>query len=313
MTALRIPALAALLLAAPLAVAADPAVGLAGCPASPPANPTYVLTATDGYIQLPDGNTMYMWGYAPAGGGFQHPGPVLCASAGDTVTVVLRNDLAQAVSVVFPGQEGVTADGAPVQPQFTDGALTSLAQAAPPGGGTVTYRFVAGRPGTFAYHSGTDPATQVRMGLFGALVVRPAGVPLQASGRADSAFTEGEEFLVLLSGDRPAAAPGPGERAPLRRQRLPGALLAAQRARLPRHRGRQLRALAAHAALRRAGPGPPPRSGRPPAPRPHPLPEPGRGELPVPPARQQRPGDRARRLPARRGRAARTSPWRSSR
>ena len=41
-------------------------------------------------------------------------------------------------------------------------------------GGTVTYSFVADHPGTFLYESGTDPDIQVRMGLFGALIVRPA-------------------------------------------------------------------------------------------------------------------------------------------
>lgn len=34
----------------------------------------------------------------------------------------------------------------------------------------MTYRFVASKPGTVLYESGTNPARQVRMGLFGALV-----------------------------------------------------------------------------------------------------------------------------------------------
>jgi hypothetical protein len=192
--------LAAALLAGPLAAAAQgPAVGVA-CTTAPGSAPTFTLTVTEGYVQLPDGYTMYMWGYAPAGGGFQHPSPVLCVSAGQTVTVVLRNPSSRPVSIVFPGQENVLANGAPVQPQFgAGGALTSLAQVAPAGGGSMTYTFVATRPGTFQYHSGTDPLTQVRMGLFGALVVRPAGFPARANDRADSAFTSGEEFMVLLS------------------------------------------------------------------------------------------------------------------
>ncbi|HYD39669.1 MAG TPA: multicopper oxidase domain-containing protein [Anaeromyxobacter sp.] len=179
------------------APAAAQAVGVA-CTTAPGPNPTFTLRVSDGYIQLPDGNTMYMWGYAPAGGGFQHPGPTLCVTAGQTVTVVLQNPSPRPVSIVFPGQEGVTADGALAQPQLdTGGTLTSLAQAAPPGG-SVTYSFVAARPGTFPYHSGTDPLTQVRMGLFGALVVRP-GVPERAFDRPDSAYTAGEEFMLLLS------------------------------------------------------------------------------------------------------------------
>ena len=67
----------------------------------------------------PDGNTMFMWGYSAGGGAFQHPGPVLCVNQGDTVTVILHNTLAEDVSIMFPGQENVLANGAPAQPQFS--------------------------------------------------------------------------------------------------------------------------------------------------------------------------------------------------
>ena len=52
-----------------------------------------------------------MWSYANAdtGGAFQEPGPVLCVNEGDTVTVNLHNGLAEPTSIVFPGQEGVSA------------------------------------------------------------------------------------------------------------------------------------------------------------------------------------------------------------
>ena len=53
--------------------------------------------------------------------------------------------------------------------------MTSLTDTAAADGGTVTYSFVATNPGTFLYESGTNPEKQVRMGLFGALIVRPAG------------------------------------------------------------------------------------------------------------------------------------------
>ena len=84
----------ALLLQVAPVQAAPPQTGIA-CTTSTSPNPTFTLTATDGYIQLPDGNTMYMWGYALGGGAFQHPGPVLCVNEGDTVTVVLNNSLAR--------------------------------------------------------------------------------------------------------------------------------------------------------------------------------------------------------------------------
>lgn len=161
--------------------------------------PSVTLTATDGYISLPDGNSVYMWGYTNGGASaFQHPGPVLCVNQNDTVTVVLNNTLPEPVSIIFPGQENVLANGAPAQPQFSSGTMTSLTNAAAPNG-SVTYSFTASQPGTYLYESGTQPGKQVQMGLFGALVVRPAGHASWAYGRADTEFTPGEEFMALLS------------------------------------------------------------------------------------------------------------------
>ncbi len=162
-------------------------------------NPSFTLSTSDGYIALPDGNTMYMWSYTEAGKPFQHPGPVLCVKEGDLVTVSLQNMLAEDVSIMFPGQENVLANGASVQPQFDgSGSLTSLTNAATPGG-SISYSFVASNPGTYIYESGTDPRKQVGMGLFGALIVRPAAGADFAYNRPDSQFTSEEEFLMLLS------------------------------------------------------------------------------------------------------------------
>ena len=148
--------------------------------AVPGTNPSFVLTATDGYILTPDGNSIYMWSYANQNGAFQYPGPVLCVNQGDTVTVTLRNYLPVDTSIVFQGITGVTADGAPSVPDLADNSLTKLAAHNPNSeptagqpGGQVTYRFKADDPGTFAYESGTDPQVQVQMGLVGAIVVRP--------------------------------------------------------------------------------------------------------------------------------------------
>jgi FtsP/CotA-like multicopper oxidase with cupredoxin domain len=168
--------------------------------------PNFSLTAQAGYIQMPDMNTMYMWSYGVSGVGFQHPGPVMCVNQGDTVTVTLINSLPYGLSssIIFPGQEDVLANGVPVQPEFDgNGKLSSLTKSAP-SGGSVTYSFVASRPGTFIYESGTDPKTQVPMGMFGALIVRPAGNPNWAyapTGNPDtsSQFDPNEEFLALLS------------------------------------------------------------------------------------------------------------------
>lgn len=159
----------------------------------------FTLTAESGYIMMPDMTTMYMWSYGLAGGGFQHPGPVLCVNEGDTVTIILQNNLNISVSMMFPGQENVLANGVPAQPEFNmTGGLVSMTTSAPPGG-SATYSFVASRPGTFIYESGTDTKKQVAMGLFGALIVRPALGADYVYNRGDSRFTPTEEFIAILS------------------------------------------------------------------------------------------------------------------
>jgi FtsP/CotA-like multicopper oxidase with cupredoxin domain len=166
--------------------------------------PVFDLTTRTGYIDLPDGNTMFMWGYSNGFDPFQHPGPVLCVNEGDTVTVILHNTLPEPTSIVFPGQDDVQANGVPSQPQ-TDGGgmMTSLAPGAAALGGTMTYTFTAGRPGTFLYEAGTNPEKQVRMGLFGALIVRPADGANHAydeiAGKPSMEFNPATEFMVLLS------------------------------------------------------------------------------------------------------------------
>jgi FtsP/CotA-like multicopper oxidase with cupredoxin domain len=172
--------------------------------------PSYQLETSSGHINLPDGNTAYMYGYNLVGRPFQHPSPVLCVNQGDTVTITLTNTLKRDVSIMFPGQENVLADGQPAQPQIdTGGTVTSLTNVAAKNGGTVTYSFVADRPGTFIYESGTDPDIQVHLGLFGAIIVRPSTASTNPPGsqagdalsynRQDSAFMSQAEFMVLLS------------------------------------------------------------------------------------------------------------------
>lgn len=189
---------------APLPGRSDAAgIGGAGtleCTMQPSAS--FVLTARSGKILLPDGNSITMWSYAPGGQAFQYPGPVLCVTAGQEVTITLHNQLPVATSVMFPGVEDVAADGQPLEPQLApDGSITSLVQAAAPGG-TVTYIFAAPPPGTYLYESGTDPELQQQMGLVGALVVRPKGFDPAAPtafGSSVSAYEPGQEYLHLLS------------------------------------------------------------------------------------------------------------------
>jgi FtsP/CotA-like multicopper oxidase with cupredoxin domain len=204
--------------AVPAAAAATPATGIICTWGSVDASltRTFNLTTDTGYIMLPDANTAFMWGFTEAGNPFQHPGPVLCANKGDTVTVILQNTLGENTSIMFPGQGSVLANGAPAQPEFDGtGKMTSLTTSVA-AGSNITYSFVASRPGTYLYESGTDAVRQVNMGLFGALIVYPnpaevvtvpGTTPLPAGltgvkymyNRSDSAYTPEEEFLVLLS------------------------------------------------------------------------------------------------------------------
>src|SRR5262249_34308234 len=161
---------------------------------------TFNLTANTGYAATPEGNSVFMWGYAnhdaPDNDHFQTPGPVLCVTEGETVVVNLTNTLPEAASIVFPGQEGVTASG---------GAAGLLTTDAPASGGTLSYSFTPRNPGTHLYQSGPHHAMQVEMGLYGALIVRPdtttcplvagTGCAYGASTRYDS----GREYLLLLS------------------------------------------------------------------------------------------------------------------
>ncbi len=160
----------------------------------------FSLTARPGFVSTPDGNSILMWSYGMSTRGFQLPGPTLCVESGRPVTVILHNALPEGTSIIFPGQLGVKADGNPAQPEFDAfGSLTSLVHAAPATNGSVTYTFTAGKPGTYLYASGTDVRKQTQMGLYGALVVRPAGHASQVNDRTDSTFNPSHEYAFLLS------------------------------------------------------------------------------------------------------------------
>jgi hypothetical protein len=168
------------------------------CTTNPTA--TFTLTTQTGYITLPDGNQVFMWGFSESEQPFQHPSPSLCVTEGDNVTIVLHNTLDQDVSIIFPGIDDVYANGLPAQPQFdAAGAMSSLTNVAPAGGGLVTYTFTASRPGTFLYESGTETTKQVNMGLYGALVVRPLGHPDWAYNDPTTQFNPLTEYLMLIS------------------------------------------------------------------------------------------------------------------
>jgi FtsP/CotA-like multicopper oxidase with cupredoxin domain len=184
--------------------------------------PTFNLTAQTAFLNQPDGNAVYSWGYgcngtptgtAPAAmkvscPSMQVPGPTLIVHEGDTVTVNLLNGLPSAAgntSILFPGFV-VTATGG------KQGLLTQ--EAAP--AGTVTYTFVANSPGTHAYYSGTQSDLQVEMGLYGAVIVIPGSIPAVCStglpvtnpgnnAAAKKAWGESDFRLAAAAYDSPKA------------------------------------------------------------------------------------------------------------
>src|SRR5262249_51456036 len=137
---------------------------------------SFNLSATPAYISQPDGTGVYSWGYGCTSGfvpGFvpttiggascptmQIPGPTRVVNEGDNVTITLTNNLPAAAgntSILFPGFAVTATGGSP-------GVLTQEAT----NGNTVTYNFIANKPGTHAYYSGTQGDLQIEMGLYGA-------------------------------------------------------------------------------------------------------------------------------------------------
>lgn len=153
--------------------------------------PVFTLTAKEGHVSTADGGSVHFWGLANGSGLAQYPAPTLIVAQGTTLQITLHNELPMPVSLVFPGQVGVTATG---------GSQGAIAREAAPSG-SVTYTFTASQPGTYTYHSGTRPDLQVEMGIVGALIVRPVvegmEMPMQAYAHPDTAFDH--EFLFLLT------------------------------------------------------------------------------------------------------------------
>lgn len=151
---------------------------------------TVDLCATAGSATMPDGALVTVWGYVP-GDCTTSPtvsspgGPIIDVNAGDVVTVNLYNSLGEATALLFQGQAMI-----PDLTGVTDGSMTP-------------YTFTAADPGTYLYEAGllSNAQHQVAMGLYGALVVRPA-----TAGQAydDPATAYEDEAVLVLSEIDPA-------------------------------------------------------------------------------------------------------------
>ena len=123
--------------------------------------------------------------------GGQVPGPVIEATVGDTLEIVLHNGLPEPTTIHWHGLR---------VPAAMDG--TEAVQPAVEPGGTFMYRFRLPDAGTFWYHPHTNEPVQMERGLYGAIVVHDPTDP-----RVD-----GERVLVFddLRLDRKGRIARPG-------------------------------------------------------------------------------------------------------
>lgn len=143
------------------------------------------LYAVSGTATLPD-QAVTIWGYNSTNNPVTQPGgPTLFVNEGDTVTITLHNELGEDTALLFQGQDMI--------PDTTGVAS----------GGIKIYTFEANRPGTYLYEAGllANAQHQVAMGLYGALVVRPATAS-QAYNSVTTAFDD--EAVLVLSDIDPA-------------------------------------------------------------------------------------------------------------
>jgi FtsP/CotA-like multicopper oxidase with cupredoxin domain len=141
------------------------------------------LCASDGTITMPDSTVVDVWGFVETASSCapglvndtNFPGPVLDVNEGDVVTINLSNALPAGHTLEFE-IPGIT-----FNPSLTDGS--------------APITFTASAPGTYLYQSGGDAGRQEAMGLYGALIVRPAAAG-QAYNSATTAY-DVEATLVL--------------------------------------------------------------------------------------------------------------------
>ena len=160
------------------------------------------LYATPGSVVVPGPSgpvTVPIWGYSTTStpGSATLPGPTLIVGQSDNVDIVLHN-------VDLPAAAGNTSLAIPGQAGASD--LSGIGT-----GSSKTYSFRSTNPlaaGTYLYEAGKTEfgATQVAMGLYGALIVRPTGAlcatPPTDCSAYGSAFQD--EALVLVSEIDPA-------------------------------------------------------------------------------------------------------------
>jgi VCBS repeat-containing protein len=167
------------------------------------------LAAVEAEWTPPGGTPIPMWGFIEAATCPPSPVswnvPILNVPAGDTtLTINLLNCLSsgsEAVSVVIPGQSMPVVTGGIPQGMIIDAQgrqrLTSFTGQVDVGG-TASYTWNNLKPGTYIFHSGSHPALQVHMGLYGALTAT------DASSSAYPGISNDNEAVLFYSEVDPA-------------------------------------------------------------------------------------------------------------
>ncbi|MGI8483000.1 MAG: multicopper oxidase domain-containing protein [Thermomicrobiales bacterium] len=119
---------------------------------------SYELIAEEFNWEISSGKIVRAWGYNG-----QIPGPELRVRENDEIRIRLRNNLPVPTTIHWHGVN--------VRPAM-DG-VAGLSQAAIEPGAEFVYEFTATPGGSRWYHSHTDPALQVPMGLYGPLIIEP--------------------------------------------------------------------------------------------------------------------------------------------
>ena len=150
-----------------------------------PAVKQFHLYATDGTLVLPDGTSVYVWGYSEKNekGSATYPAPTLAVNEDDKVEVTLTN--------IGTAKKGIKRVGHTIHfhgldtDQANDGVPHTSKDLLV--GESFTYQFQAKHAGTYFYHCHVDTVEHLQMGMTGAFIV-------QAKDGIKTAWTSGPVF-----------------------------------------------------------------------------------------------------------------------
>lgn len=151
------------------------------------------LYATDGFITMPDGKRVYVWGFTDdPEGNATIPSPTIEVDEGDDVYLTLINKMM--LQAIPPNHEPHTIHlhGITLPTEF-DG----VPQLSFPVGARYTYYFKADNPGTYMYHCHVQAPKHIHMGMYGALIVRPKKGPDYVYNDKTTGFDK--EYTFILS------------------------------------------------------------------------------------------------------------------